>query len=152
MSFESRVWKGFNLVYHSIHSDDYLWFLILRGKQKRKKLNYTRVQSSSPFSLVRTKNKSTPSHFLLKAFILLLWVVRKSAGIVEVVALLWASLPWRRVARSVRRNNHVLWRRTVESIRTGGRWVRGRDVWTIWGEFTTQSSSIPQALPVGSWF
>ena len=29
--------KGFNMVYHSIQSDDYLSYLILRGKQKAKK-------------------------------------------------------------------------------------------------------------------
>ena len=32
-SFESR--KGFKLLYHSSRSDEYLWYLILREKQKK---------------------------------------------------------------------------------------------------------------------
>ena len=43
MSFESRL-KGFSLEYHSTHSDDHLWYLILRAKQKKKKKrSYTRI-------------------------------------------------------------------------------------------------------------
>ena len=34
------------MIYHSTHSDDYLWYLILREK-KEKKLKHTRIQSSS---------------------------------------------------------------------------------------------------------
>ena len=29
--------KRFNMIYHSTHSDDYLWYLILREEQKKKK-------------------------------------------------------------------------------------------------------------------
>ena len=38
--------KGFNLVYHSTQSNDYLWYQVLREK-KNKKLKHTRLQSSS---------------------------------------------------------------------------------------------------------
>ena len=37
------------MIYHSTQSDDCLWYLILRGKQKSKN---TRIQISSPFSMV----------------------------------------------------------------------------------------------------
>ena len=29
------------MIYHSTHSDDYLWYLILRGKQKNEKKNWS---------------------------------------------------------------------------------------------------------------
>ena len=29
--------KDLNLIHHSAHSEDYLWFLISRGKQKKRK-------------------------------------------------------------------------------------------------------------------
>ena len=31
------MWKSFNMTYLSTHSDEYMWRLILRGKQQRKK-------------------------------------------------------------------------------------------------------------------
>ena len=36
------------MIHHSIHYDDYLRYLILRGKQKAKKLKHTRKQSPPP--------------------------------------------------------------------------------------------------------
>ena len=43
--------KRFNLIYYWIHSDYYLWYLILRGKRK---IKTHPNQSSSPFSMVGT--------------------------------------------------------------------------------------------------
>ena len=46
------------MIYYSFLSDDNLWWLILRGKQKSKKgkkLKHTRIQSSSLFSIARNK-------------------------------------------------------------------------------------------------
>ena len=42
------------MTYQSTQSDHYLSYLILRGKQKKKK-KQTRIQSSSPFLMVGTK-------------------------------------------------------------------------------------------------
>ena len=36
-NFKTFDWKGFNMMYHSTHSDNYLWYLILRGKNKKTK-------------------------------------------------------------------------------------------------------------------
>ena len=36
MRFEPQL-NGFNIIYHSTHSDDYLWFLIFRENQNEKK-------------------------------------------------------------------------------------------------------------------
>ena len=44
MPFESNHdLTGFNMIYHSTQSDDYLWYLVLRGK----KLKNTRIQNSN---------------------------------------------------------------------------------------------------------
>ena len=41
---------------NSIESYDYLWYLILSGKQnEKKKLKQTQIQSFSPYSMVGTK-------------------------------------------------------------------------------------------------
>ena len=37
MSFESGL-NGFFMIYHSTQSDDYLWWLVLRGKQKETRI------------------------------------------------------------------------------------------------------------------
>ena len=38
------------MIHHSFQSDDYVWYLILRGKQKEKMyIKHNRKQSSSPF-------------------------------------------------------------------------------------------------------
>ena len=52
------------MIYHSTKSDDYLWYLIFHRKQrekKKKKLKHTRIQSSSPFSMVVSKRHSDDS-------------------------------------------------------------------------------------------
>ena len=42
------------MIYHSTHFDNDLCYLILRGKQKKKKLKQTLIQSSSQISMVGT--------------------------------------------------------------------------------------------------
>ena len=32
----NHAWKNFNMIYHSAYSDEYLWYLIWRGKQEDK--------------------------------------------------------------------------------------------------------------------
>ena len=44
MSLESRL-KGFNMIYHSAQSDNYLWYLILRVKKNRRTNLYTKFLS-----------------------------------------------------------------------------------------------------------
>ena len=49
------------MIYHSIHSDDYLWYLILRGKQKfstHKKKEKTKTHPNTKFfPIFKGRNK-----------------------------------------------------------------------------------------------
>ena len=40
------------MIYDSTQSDDYLWYLILRGKQKKEKPKHSIEQSVSPLSML----------------------------------------------------------------------------------------------------
>ena len=43
------------MIYHSTHSDDYLWYLILRGKQKNEKKNWSEQKFCSLFTKEQMK-------------------------------------------------------------------------------------------------
>ena len=52
-NFAQTDWKGFCLIHHLTHSNDFLRYMILLGKNT-KKLKRTQIQFSSPFAMVGT--------------------------------------------------------------------------------------------------
>ena len=49
--------------YHSTHSDDYLWYLILCGKQKTKKKKTKTPEYKVPLHFSNRRNKKTFVHY-----------------------------------------------------------------------------------------
>ena len=47
-------WKGFNMIYHSTHSDNYLLYLILRENKKKKIKTHSNTKFLPIFQFVGT--------------------------------------------------------------------------------------------------
>ena len=54
----------FNLIIHSRHSDDCLWYMILRGKQKKQR--HAQIKNFPYFLIVRSKNNRKSQMYLEK--------------------------------------------------------------------------------------